>query len=59
VLERLDPLLSEPVQLSEREFDDLVEFVRTGLTDERAKPQHLRKLIPTTLPSGRPVPKFE
>jgi cytochrome c peroxidase len=59
VLQRLDPLLSEPVELSEQEFANLVEFVRAGLTDERAKPEHLRKLIPTTLPSGRPLPKFE
>jgi cytochrome c peroxidase len=58
-LQRLDPLLAEPIRLSESEFDDLIAFVRVSLTDDRAKPDNLRKLIPTTLPSGRPLPKFE
>ena len=59
VLEQLDPILTEPVVLTDAELADLVTFVRDGLTDERAKPENLRRLIPTTLPSGRTVPKFE
>ena len=52
VLDRLDPLLREPVDLTEEEFDALVEFVRNGLLDPAARPQHLRRLIPEKLPSG-------
>jgi hypothetical protein len=36
-----------------------VDFVRNGLLDPNAKPEKLRKLIPKTLPSGRPVHLFE
>jgi cytochrome c peroxidase len=54
VLERLDPLLRTPVALSGEEFDWLVDFVRNGLLDPAAAPQHLRRLIPQKLPSGRP-----
>jgi cytochrome c peroxidase len=53
VLERLDPLLAEPVELSEEEFDALVEFVRTGLLDVAARPQRLGRFIPEKLPGGR------
>lgn len=53
VLERLDPRLRTPVQLTSEELDALVEFVRNGLLDPRAKPQFLRRLIPEKLPSGR------
>ena len=38
---------------------DLVDFVRNGLLDPRARPEQLRKLIPPEVPSGRPVPMFE
>jgi cytochrome c peroxidase len=54
VLERLDPRLRTPVNLSREEFDWLVDFVRNGLLDPSAGPQHLRRLIPEKLPSGRP-----
>lgn len=54
VLERLDPLLRQPVQLSEAELHALVDFVRNGLLDPDARPERLRKLIPEKLPSGRP-----
>lgn len=53
VLERLDPLLHEPVELSDDEFGALLEFVRTGLLDPAARPERLRHLIPKKLPSGR------
>ena len=58
-LERVDPILSVPIQLSDEEFAQLVDFVRNGLLDVRARPQHLRKLIPTSVPSGLPVLIFE
>jgi cytochrome c peroxidase len=53
VLDRLDPLLATPVQLTEQEFDALVDFVRNGLLDPQASPQRLRRLIPEKLPSGQ------
>ncbi len=59
VLERLDPILANPILLSETEFNQLVEFVRNGLLDSRATPTRLRKLIPRSVPSGRPVLIFE
>jgi cytochrome c peroxidase len=54
VLERLDPLLATPVELTPAEFDALVDFVRNGLLDPAAHPRHLRRLIPERLPSGHP-----
>lgn len=59
VLARLDPLLSTPVTLTDTEFRQLVDFVRNGLLDNRARPERLRHLIPSTVPSGRPVLSFE
>ncbi len=59
VLERLDPLLQSPVVLSDDEFRQLVEFVRDGLLDQRAKPENLRRLIPDRVPSGRPLQIFQ
>jgi cytochrome c peroxidase len=52
VLERLDPSLRAPVQLTEEEVQSLVDFVRDGLLDPAARPQLLRRLIPEKLPSG-------
>ena len=52
VLERLDPLLRTPMQLTESEFQSLVDFVRDGLLDPAALAQQLRRLIPEKLPSG-------
>jgi len=54
VLDRLDPLLRQPIALSNEEFQGLVDFVRDGLLDPAARPDRLRRLIPATLPSGRP-----
>lgn len=58
VLAALDPKL-KPVKLTQQEFNDLIAFLRDGLTDPRATPDNLAKLIPTSLPSGRTLQKFE
>ncbi|HEX8113512.1 MAG TPA: cytochrome c peroxidase [Kofleriaceae bacterium] len=59
VLARLDPLLATPILLTDEEFAQLVDFVRDGLLDPRAQPEHLKVLIPQALPSGRPTLQFE
>jgi cytochrome c peroxidase len=59
VLARLDPLLATPIELSPEEFRNLVAFVRDGLLDERAKKEHLCKLVPRAVPSGFTPLKFE
>jgi cytochrome c peroxidase len=59
VLERLDPILNQPVHLTAQEFKDLVEFVKTGLLDPRALPQNLCKMLPKSVPSRQPVLIFE
>ncbi|MEW6302837.1 MAG: cytochrome c peroxidase [Verrucomicrobiota bacterium] len=59
VLARVDPLLREPIVLTDEEFTQLVDFVRHGLLDPRAEPVRLRHLIPQSVPSGRPVLLFE
>jgi cytochrome c peroxidase len=52
VLARIDPLLATPIGLTSREFQNLVEFVGNALLDDRARRQHLCKLIPRAEPSG-------
>ena len=59
VLERLDPILASPIRLSDDEFRQLVDFVRDGLLDERAKPENLRRMVPRSVPSGFPVLLFK
>jgi cytochrome c peroxidase len=59
VLLRLDPLLSQPVSLTEEEFRQLVEFIRYGLLDPRARPERLKRSVPSEVPSGIPVLVFE
>lgn len=59
VLARIDPVLSSPINLTEDEFQQLVDFVRYGLLDKRARPENLRRLIPRSSPSGFPVLVFE
>jgi cytochrome c peroxidase len=59
VLARIDPILASPVWLSDEEFRQLLDFVRTALLDNRARPKKLRKLIPPELPSGRPPLTFK
>jgi len=53
VLDRLDPALRHPVELTDEEFAWLVDFLRNGLLDPDARPEHLTPLIPAKLPSGR------
>jgi cytochrome c peroxidase len=59
LLKDLDPLVAEPLDLSDGEFDDLVEFVRTGLLDPRATPERLLQLVPRELPSGLATHDFQ
>ncbi len=59
VLARLDPLLREPVVLTEDERAALVDFVGNGLLDPDARPQRLRRLVPETLPGGRTGLQFQ
>ncbi len=59
VLARVDPILATPIMLNEQEIQQLVAFVRNGLLDSRARPENLRKLIPGSVPSGRPVLTFQ
>jgi cytochrome c peroxidase len=58
-LERLDPLLVSPIGLGEQEFRSLIEFVRDGLLDKRAQPEHFRSLVPERVPSGHAPLEFE
>ncbi len=58
VLARIDPGLATPVVLSNREFRQLVAFLRSGLLDPKANEHDLRKLIPLRVPSGNPVHTF-
>jgi cytochrome c peroxidase len=59
VLNRLDPLLRTPLNLSKQEFNDLVRFVADGLLDKRANKEHLCDLVPNKVPSGLAVMKFQ
>jgi cytochrome c peroxidase len=59
VLATLDSLLAKPLKLTNREFRDLVAFVRDGLLDPKATPQSLCGLTPKSVPSGRPMLFFE
>jgi cytochrome c peroxidase len=59
MLARLDPILATPIDLTGDEIRQLVAFVRNGLLDPRARPDNLRRLVPRSLPSGRPVMIFE
>jgi cytochrome c peroxidase len=59
VLNRIDPILAAPIDLSAREFNALVAFVRDGLLDERANRRNLCDLVPARVPSGFPTMEFE
>jgi cytochrome c peroxidase len=59
VLTRVDPILATPIQLTDDEFQQLVDFVRDGLLDRRATPAFLKKQIPKSVPSGFPVLRFQ
>jgi cytochrome c peroxidase len=59
MLARIDPLVASPRQLSAEQLDELVSFVGDGLLDPRARPEHLRRLVPKRVPSGRPTLTFQ
>jgi cytochrome c peroxidase len=59
VLALVDPLVGTPHKLSAEQLDELVAFVGGGLTDPRARPERLRHLVPSRLPSGRRPLDFE
>ena len=59
VLATLDPLLATPIDLNGGEFNDLVDFVRNGLLDPAAAPTSLCGLVPSSVPSGRPMLFFQ
>jgi cytochrome c peroxidase len=59
VLASLDPAVSTPIILTESQFERLLAFVSHGLLDPRATPARLQRLVPHTVPSGRPVLLFE
>ena len=59
VLARIDPSLATLTPRTVAEFGWLVDFVRVGLLDKRAQPEHFRKLVPEAVPSGRPTLVFE
>ena len=56
---RIAPRLQKPVLLSAAEFNDLVQFVKTGLLDDRVLKSNLCGMIPARVPSGLPVLTFE
>ncbi len=58
VLQQLDAALTGPIFLSDDEFEDLVIFLRDGLADDRVSKVNLCRLIPSAVPSGRPLPTF-
>jgi cytochrome c peroxidase len=55
----LDPLILQPIHLSQGQFNDLVTFIRSGLLDARVNANNLCGLVPPSVPSGRPVMDFE
>lgn len=58
-LKLLDEGVRRPTPLSPDEVDDLVAFVRDGLQDSRVNADNLCQLVPSAVPSGRPVLSFE
>lgn len=59
MLIRLDPLIRFPIRLSDREFGDLVSFVSEGLLDPRLRANSLCAFLPTQVPSGIAMARFE
>jgi cytochrome c peroxidase len=58
VLQRLDPKMREPMECTDEEIAQLVDFVRFGLLDPAATAAKLRSMIPTSLPSGKALHTF-
>src|SRR5262249_8063347 len=46
VLATVDPILANPIHLTDHEFHDLVVFVRDGMRDRRVNTRNLCKLVP-------------
>lgn len=59
VLQRLDPLLVSPRELTRPELEDLLHFVRDALLDPRAGTHAFCELVPEAVPSGRRMLTFE
>ncbi len=59
VLAAVDPLLQEPIELTEEEIGWLCAFVGEALLDPRATPRRLEALIPDEVPSGHAVHHFQ
>jgi len=59
VLDAVDPLLRSKALLTDQEVGWLVEFLRDGLLDPRARYGTLKHLIPRQVPSGRATLTFE
>ena len=61
VLQRLDPRIVAlgNLKLPNREFEDLLAFLRDGLLDLTARPANLCSQIPATVPSGLKVLTFQ
>jgi cytochrome c peroxidase len=59
VMATIDPALRNGILLTEKEIDDLYNFVRDGLYDDNASPEKMKKLIPESVPSGVKVAFFE
>jgi hypothetical protein len=51
--------LRSPAHLTDQEIGWLVEFLRDGLLDPRARYEALEPLIPREVPSGRATLTFE
>jgi cytochrome c peroxidase len=59
MLDRVDPILATPIELSPDEFHELLVFVRDGLLDPRAVPRTLCRIMPDSVPSGMPIGVFQ
>ena len=61
VLERLDPRIAAlgDLELTRREFQDLLAFLRDGLLDPDARSENLCKQIPKAVPSGLKILTFQ
>ena len=59
VAANIDPLVRSPRSLSGQELDDLVQFLRHGLLDERASSAHACALVPKSLPGGTQMLRFD
>jgi hypothetical protein len=59
VLDRIAPVLAAGIHLTDAELQDVIAFVKTGLFDRRSSKENLCKIVPSAVPSRRPVLVFE